>query len=170
MPERVGPIFLVGFMGAGKTAVGAALAARLDWEFIDLDQLIVESERRSIDRIFDEDGEDCFRRLEVRALDSLRGRRRLVVACGGGTYAQPAGRERIDAMGIAIWIDVPFERALERCRAGPVRPLLNEASQAEALYRSRLPSYRAAPHRIEAAGLVPEEVAARVAALLPSLE
>ena len=170
MPERDGPIFLVGFMGAGKSVTGEVLALRLGWDFIDLDQLVVETERRSIAEVFAQDGEEGFRLAELRALDALQGRRRLVVACGGGTYALPEGRRRIDVMGRAVWIDVPLRLSVERCISGPVRPLLQNDAQVESLYRARLPAYRRAPYRIEAANATPEEIAGRVIALLCSAE
>ena len=88
MGEPRGPIFLVGFMGTGKTTIGGALARLLRWDFVDMDARIAEQERRSISSIFGQEGEAYFRRLEIGVLESLRGRLRLVVACGGGIYAQ----------------------------------------------------------------------------------
>jgi shikimate kinase len=163
-----GALFLVGFMGAGKSAAGEALARRLGWDFIDLDRLVVEREGRPIEALFEALGEAGFREAEQRALESLRGRRRVVVACGGGTYALPEGRRLIDAMGRAIWLDVPLRLAVQRCLSGPPRPLLRDAAQAEALYRARLPAYRGAPLRIDAAGATSEEVADRIVELLGS--
>ena len=166
MKAARGPVFLVGFMGAGKTTTGKALARLTGWDFVDLDELIVETEKTSIPEIFRRHGEPHFRRVEAAILASLRGRRKLVVACGGGTYAQDESRALIDAMGKAVWLRVPLSRALARCESGPARPLLRDAVQAEALYRARLPAYRAAPLRIDVEGLAPEQVAERIAALL----
>lgn len=156
-------IFLVGFMGAGKTTAGRALARLLGWAFIDLDEQIVAAEGRSIPRIFAEDGETYFRRRETQFLSSLRDRPRIVVACGGGTYAQAESRSLIDRMGRAIWIQIPLEQALARCLGGAERPLFRDAAQAEALYLARLPSYRAAALHVDAEGLTPEEIAGRIA-------
>jgi len=166
MAGRDDPIFLIGFMGAGKSVVGAVLARRLGWEFVDLDRLVTEREKRSIAEIFARDGEHGFRQAELRSLDFLQGRRRLVIACGGGTYAQPQGRARIDGMGRAVWIDLPLTAAIERCASGPERPLLRDRAQIESLYRARLPAYRGAPFRIEAVNATPEEVAGRIMMLL----
>jgi shikimate kinase len=168
MPERDDPIFLVGFMGAGKSVSGALLARRLGWDFIDLDRLVIDRERRSIADVFALDGEVGFRQAELRALDTLQGRRRLVVACGGGTYSHPEGSARIDAMGRAVWIDVPLSTSVERCASLPVRPLLRDRAQIESLYRARLPAYRRAPYRVEAVDATPEEIAGRIFALLCS--
>jgi shikimate kinase len=157
-------IFLVGFMGAGKTTAGRALARLLGWCFIDLDEQIVAAEGRSIPRIFTENGERYFRRLETQLLGSLRDRPRIVVACGGGTYAQAKSRALIDSMGRAVWIRISLEMALGRCAAGGTeRPLFKDAVQAEALYLARLPSYRAAALHVDAEGLTPEEIAERIA-------
>ncbi len=164
-PTR-GTVFLVGFMGAGKTTVGRALARMLAWDFVDLDERIVEVEHRSIAAILGSAGEPYFRALEARLLDELRGRTRLVVACGGGTYAHEPSRSRIDSMGVAVWLQVPFALALSRCEGGVTRPLLRDPSQAETLYHARLPAYRKAPLRLEAEGMTPEEAAERIAALL----
>lgn len=166
MKEQRGAVFLVGFMGAGKTTAGRLLARRLGWDFVDLDDLIVETEKRSIAQIFAQDGEKYFRRLEVEILASLRDRARLVVACGGGTYANEESRALIDRLGRAVWLQVPLGQALARCDRGPGRPLFRDEAQAEALYRSRLPFYRAACLHVDAAGLTPEQIAERIALLL----
>ncbi len=166
MKQVRGPVFLVGFMGAGKTTAGKALARLLGWDFVDLDELIVDTEGRSIPEIFKQSGEPHFRSLEAQILASLRGRSRLVVACGGGTYAQDGIRALIDGMGRAVWLQVPLPQALARCEKGPGRPLLKTDAQAETLYRSRLPAYRAAPLRVDVEGLSPEQVAERIVVLL----
>src|SRR5438128_4006122 len=159
MSDNAGIVFLVGFMGAGKTTVGLILARLLRWDFVDLDEMIVAADRRVIPQIFAQEGEAYFRGLEREVLASLRSRTRLVVACGGGTYANDESRRLIDRMGRVVWIQVPLAQALARCEGGAGRPLLQGGPQAEVLYRSRLPSYRAAALRVDADGLSPEEVA-----------
>jgi shikimate kinase len=166
MTAPVDPVFLVGFMGVGKTSVGKALATLLDWAFIDLDEMIERAERHTITQIFRESGEARFRQLEARALASLRGRCRMVVACGGGTYAQRENRALIDGMGRAVWLQAPLAEALARCAGNPGRPLLRSEAEAERLYRAREPSYRLAPLRCPVGGLDPGQAAERVAALL----
>jgi len=166
MTERPGVVFLVGFMGAGKTTVGRHLARLLGWDFVDLDERIVAGEGLGIPQIFAARGEAHFRRLEMDILASLRGRARLVVACGGGTYEQEESRRIIDGLGRAVWIRLPLEVALGRCAGDTTRPLLKSAAQADALYRRRLPSYRAAPLHVDALGLSAEQVAERIAGLL----
>src|SRR5262249_27725477 len=99
-------------------------------------------------------------------LEGLSGKSRLVVACGGGTYAHAPSRAVIDRLGKAVWLQAPLGLCLRRCQEGPVRPLLRGAEQAETLYRKRLPAYRAAPLALAVEGLTPEACAERIAALL----
>lgn len=166
MGERPGLVFLIGFMGAGKTTVGRHLARLLGWDFVDLDEEIVAAERRSIPQIFALEGEAYFRRREGDILASLRDRTRLIVACGGGTYAHEDNRRLIDRLGRSVWIQLPLEVALRRCASVQGRPLLKDGAQAEALYRRRLPSYRAAALHVDAQDLSAHEVAERIAGLL----
>ena len=166
MTDPRASVFLVGFMGCGKTTIGRALADLLGWSFVDLDELIVGAERRSIPQIFREEGGPYYRRLERQILASLSASSRLVVACGGGTYAQEEGRALINSMGRAVWLRVPLALALSRCDSGPARPMLKDTAQAEALYRARLPAYRSAPLRLDIEGLSPERAAEQIAVLL----
>jgi shikimate kinase len=165
--KRRAPVFLVGFMGAGKTTIGRALGRLLGREFVDLDARIVEEDGRDIPRILQESGEPYFRALETRILAGLRGRPALVVACGGGTYANPASHALIDGLGTAIWLQAPLAVMLARCGGDTGgRPLLGGLEEARALYLSRLPAYRTAPVQIDVDGLTPEEAAERIAARL----
>ena len=166
MDVRPDVVFLIGFMGVGKTTVGRHLARLLGWDFLDLDERIMAIERLDIAQIFAVKGEAHFRRLETEILASLDGRSRVVVACGGGTYAHEDSRRLIDRLGRAVWIRLPLEVALRRCAGETGRPLLKSAAQADELYRRRLPSYRSASLHVEAHGLSAEEVAERIAGLL----
>jgi len=159
-------VFLVGFMGAGKSTVGRALADLLGRVFIDLDERIVALEGRTIAAILEESGERYFRERERAILAGLERRPPPIVACGGGTYAYEPSRRVIDAAGVAVWLQVPLPVALARCGAGAGRPLLRGPAQARALYRARLPSYRAAPLHVDVDGLTPDDAAARIAAIL----
>jgi len=166
MAEGRDTVFLVGFMGAGKSTVGRALADLLGRVFVDLDERIVALEGRPIVAILEESGERYFRERERAILAGLERRPPPVVACGGGTYAHGPSRRVIDAAGVAVWLQVPLEAALARCGAGADRPLLRGPEQARALYHARLPSYRSAPLHVDVEGLTPEEAAERIAALL----
>jgi shikimate kinase len=164
--KRRAPVFLVGFMGAGKTTIGRALGFLLGRDFVDLDERIVAEDGRDIPQILRLSGEPYFRDLEARILADLRGRGALVVACGGGTYAHPACRAVIDGLGTAVWLQAPLAVMLARCGGGEGRPLLGGPEESRALYLSRLPAYRTAPIHVDVDGLTPEEAAERIAARL----
>lgn len=152
-------IFLTGFMGAGKTAIGRPLAVELGWEFVDLDEMVAAEAGRSVAQIFAAEGEAGFRRRERAALAALLDRRRLVVATGGGTLADPRGAELVRGRGLVVWIKPPFAKLAERVEeAGPgSRPLYRDRQRARRLYRQRLPSYRQADLVITVAGDDPVE-------------
>jgi len=95
----VGQIYLVGFMGAGKTTAGRDLSALLGWDFADLDDAICRTEGKTIAEIFREHGEPHFRQREREALIGLAVRPRLVVATGGGTYVSRENRSLVEAAG-----------------------------------------------------------------------
>jgi shikimate kinase len=164
-------IYLVGFMGAGKTTVGRCLARRLGWSFVDLDR---EIERRSgvtVAEIFEREGEPGFRARESEALRRISRRVRTVVATGGGTLTSLDNVELIRSSGRSVFLDAPLEVLFERVeRSARARPLFHDRTQARALYESRLDGYRSADLVVAVTGEDrPEGVAARVAARLGSL-
>ena len=116
-------IYLVGFMGAGKSTIARELAKRLDWRVEDVDEWIERRERRDIPSIFRQQGEPYFRTLEREALIELLSLRGTVVATGGGTFADPGNRELMLRDGLVIWLDVPLATVLERAPADGRRPL-----------------------------------------------
>jgi len=149
-----GKIFLIGFMGAGKSTVGARLAQLLSIAFVDLDSRLEEQTNMSIPEVFAELGEREFRRLESEALRRLSMRAEdLVIATGGGTATRQVNVELMRATGTAVWLDLPFETILERLDVAGrgARPLFSSPAEAEALYRERRQSYAAAGIRIAVA-------------------
>ena len=143
-------IYLVGFMGAGKSSVARALARRLDWRAEDIDERIEAREHRDIPSIFRQHGEPYFRALEREALIELLPLRGTVVASGGGTFVDPLNRELMMRDGLVIWLDVPLAVVLERVPADGRRPLAADRGSLEALYNQRLAAYRLAPVRVDA--------------------
>ena len=144
-------IYLVGFMGSGKTTIGRALAARLGWESEDIDDLIERRERRTIAEIFAKQGEPYFRSAEREILSLLQPLRHVVVATGGGTFADPDNRAAINRDGVSVWIDVPLVDLMHRIPLDGRRPLAASRADLERLYTARTDTYRLAHVRINAA-------------------
>jgi shikimate kinase len=163
---RADKVYLVGFMTAGKTTVARALARRLSWEALDLDDEIERTEHRTVADIFASQGEPHFRRLERAALERVLPRRHVVVATGGGTFVDPANRAAIQADGCSIWLDVSFNDIVSRLPSDGRRPLAANRTQMEALFQARREAYQHAHVRIEATG---QPVEAVVEALLDRL-
>ncbi len=149
-------IYLVGFMAAGKTTLAQALARRLGWRAEDVDALIEARERRTVADIFARDGEPYFRALERQVILSLVALRHAVIATGGGTFVDPENRAAINADGVSVWIDVPFDALLLRIPADGRRPLANDRLQMAMLYESRRLAYQQAAIRLDGASAVPE--------------
>jgi shikimate kinase len=149
-------VYLVGFMGAGKTSVGRALAKRLDWRFADIDELIEQRERSSVSDIFAKHGEPYFRGIERAVLAEQVPLRHAVVATGGGTFVDPQNRAVIKADGAAVWLDAPLERVIARIPQDGRRPLASDRANLERLFQSRHAAYEQAHLRLDA-GRVPVE-------------
>ncbi len=146
------PIFLVGFMGVGKSTAGRALAAHWGWDFEDTDALVERKEARSVELIFRESGEGRFREAEWDALRSLGGRKRLVVATGGGLFLGVAQRAFLRVHGVTIWLDAPLSVVAARASAGASRPLwpADDPLLRRALFERRRAAYALADLRVDA--------------------
>jgi shikimate kinase len=143
-------VYLVGFMGAGKSSVARALAKRLDWKIEDIDERIERRERRDIPSIFRQEGEPYFRAVEREELISLLPQRGLVVATGGGTVLDPGNRELMLRDGAVVWLDASFATILSRVPLDGRRPLAADRMEMERLYNQRLMAYRQAHLRVDA--------------------
>jgi shikimate kinase len=143
-------IYLVGFMGAGKTTLARALAKRLDWRAVDVDELIEAREHATVAEIFARHGEGYFRAVERAVLAEQFGQPHLVVATGGGTFADVQNRAAIQRDGLSIWLDVPLERLIDRVPADGRRPLASDRSGFERLYHQRRTAYEHAHLRLDA--------------------
>ena len=170
-PHRA--VFLVGFMGAGKSSVGRALGQRLNWLFEDLDDRIVLREGRPIAEIFRDSGEAEFRQAEhlalQQAIQQLQGGVSKIVALGGGAFAQQAIAELLEASGVpTVFLDAPVEELWQRCcqqaaEADSERPLLKDIDQFRQLYNSRRQSYLKASLKIQTGSRTVDAVAAEIA-------
>ena len=155
---RADKLYLVGFMAAGKTTVARAVGRRIGWRVEDLDERIESRERRPIATIFTQDGEAYFRRAEREVLDELFHERNIVVATGGGTFIDPDNRARMLSDGAVAWLDLPFQRLIERVPSDGRRPLAADRMQMEKLYVWRHQAYSQAHVRLDASRPVDEIV------------
>ena len=151
-------LYLVGFMGAGKTTVAWALGKRAGWRVEDIDERIESREHRTVAAIFSQQGEPYFRQLERLALGELLPLRHVIVATGGGTFVEPDNRALMLADGAVAWLDVPLAQVIERVPADGRRPLASDRAQMEQLYARRQLAYAHAHVRIDATHAVAEIV------------
>lgn len=164
MPRRGSerPVFLVGFMAAGKTAVGKALARRTGRPFVDTDALVSALARRSVAQVFAAEGEAGFRRREARALARASRVPRAVVAVGGGAVTRPANARLMRRAGTVAWLKASYAASARRAEGDGAasRPLW---ARGRALYSERLPLYRKAAHfAVRSDRGVPDAVARRL--------
>ena len=151
-------IYLVGFMGAGKSTVARQLGRVLGWRVEDVDERIEARERRSVASIFAQDGEAYFRQQERQVLSDLLSQRQIIVATGGGTFIEPDNRALMLADGAVAWLDVPLADVFSRVPADGRRPLAADRALMEQLYIRRRLAYAEAHVRIDGAKPVPEVV------------
>ena len=147
---KASKIYLVGFMASGKTTLAKNLAKRLDWKFVDIDELVEAREHLPIADIFARRGEPHFRAVERAVLLEQLGSPHAVVATGGGTFVDPANRAAINADGVSIWLDLPLDRIIARLPTDGRRPLAADRGELERLYQQRRASYQQAHVHLDA--------------------
>ena len=155
-------VYLVGFMGAGKTTVGRALARRLDWRFEDVDERIERTDGRDVASIFRQSGDPYFRARERQALGELAGESGVVVATGGGTAVDPSNRALMARDGVIAWLDAPFTTVADRVPADGRRPLAANRGEMERLYNERRAAYAQAHARFDVSRASVDEVVDRL--------
>ena len=155
-------IYLVGFMGAGKSTLARALAARLGWHVEDVDDRIEGREGRTVADIFRQDGEAYFRSVERSVLMALIPVRHAVVAAGGGTFVDPESRAAMLADGTVIWVDAPLDVLVARIPTDGRRPLAASRADLERLYLAREAAYQLAHLRLDAGRAPVDELVERV--------
>jgi shikimate kinase len=164
-PERV---VLVGFMGVGKTTVGRELARRLRWRFVDMDERIEERLGCPIAEVFRTHGEARFRQEELAVATDLRAARSLVVAAGGGAFAQDETRQALARDAVVVWLRCDLDEIMRRVGAGALRPLASGREAMAQLLAQREASYRQAGLVVDTGVLGPEAAAATIARALPT--
>jgi shikimate kinase len=169
-------VVLIGFMGAGKTTVGRALAKSLRWKFLDLDDVIEQRERKSVAEIFASSGEPAFRRMESAALaallQDLQAGTDLVLALGGGAFVQQQNRDALISAGaITILLEAPVEELRRRCQAEhKVRPLAQQDARFNELFAARRADYALARFTVQTLNKSVEQVTAEIERLLQSAD
>lgn len=138
-------IYLVGFMGTGKTTIGRVLAQKLGFQLFDSDHEIERQKAKTIPQIFADEGEAAFRELERDFIENGHPARRSVVACGGGLVVQPGMLERLSSKGVVVCLHASLETVLKRTQGNRNRPLLDVEDPMERiriLYTAREHIYR----------------------------
>jgi shikimate kinase len=159
-------VAMIGMMGAGKTAVGQAVARLLAVPFVDSDEEIVKAADRSIAEIFERDGEAFFRARETEVLGRLLRGAPCILSTGGGAFLSDTNRALINEQGVSVWLRVDIDLLWQRVRHKATRPLLRTPNPRETLrtlYEARLPFYQMADLTVESApDLSVEDMAQRV--------
>lgn len=155
-------IVLIGFMGAGKSTIGRALAARLGWSFRDMDAWIEAQNGASVAEIFRKRGESFFREEERRVAEEARALSRHVLSAGGGAFASPATRDALRDGASTIWLRCDLETILQRIDGDASRPLAAGRERMLALLAEREASYRLADLTMDTADAPPGDIADRI--------
>jgi shikimate kinase len=158
------PLFLIGFMGCGKTTIGKQLAERQGWDFVDTDRLVEERLGMSTAEIFKRSGEAAFRSAESAVLGTLAERSRVIVATGGGLCTLRASRLIMQAAGRTVWLDLCFETTMLRLGEGVERPLwqTDDRIAMRVLFERRRAVYALADLRIAVKNLNTEGISKRI--------
>lgn len=167
-------IVLIGYRGCGKTSVGAALATRLNWPFVDTDARIEQLAGKPIRDIFTHDGEPAFRALESNAIAELAHGPRQVVSVGGGAVLREENRVALQRSGVCVWLTAPAEVLHERIvrdpRSAGQRPALTDRTgldEVRHLLAQRAPLYAAlADHVLDTGGRTPAQLVDELLALV----
>lgn len=161
-------IYLVGFMGSGKTTIGRELAARIDSPFFDLDELIESAEKMSIKEVFAQKGEPYFRKRERDLLRSTRHLDAAVIATGGGTFTFDENIQFIQSEGLSVYLSAPYALLRSRIGAKDDRPLFRDDLSTHELYANRIRYYRMSDLTVDIREEeTPAEIAERLVLELP---
>ena len=144
-------LVLTGMMGAGKSTIGRLTAKRLKVKFIDVDKVIERNEKKSIKRVFEENGEKYFRKLEEKITFKILKNKKAVIALGGGAFINKEIREKVLKSCISVWLKVNLDKLIKRYSKSNRRPLVNKNNlntEIKKIYLSRKKIYRLANFKI----------------------
>ena len=163
-------VFLIGFMGAGKSTIARCLQKELDMELVEMDERIVQEQGMSINEIFEKVGEAGFRDIESQLVVDLGGQEKSIVSCGGGVVVRPENVENMKKSGKIIFLTATPETILSRVKDGTDRPLLNghmNVEYIEELMNKRLALYEgAADYMVATGGKTKGEICTEILRLL----
>ncbi len=155
--KRTPGIYLIGFMGSGKSTVGRMLADQIGWRFADIDDDVEAAAKTSITELFTQQGEEEFRRFESEAIRQrvrrIQSGHPMVLALGGGAFTQQPTIELLENNGVTIWLDADFPVVKKRVGMASHRPLARNAERFAELFQERRENYAKAEYRI----LIPED-------------
>ena len=154
-------IALVGMMGCGKTTIAKLLAKDLSFSFVDTDSLIIEKENRSINEIFEKNGEEYFRELETSILKEILNNHNQIISTGGGIIKKDENIKLLKEKSIVIYLEANANTLYERVKNNKERPLLNVDDMQERiriLLNERIEKYRQAHHTISTTNKEPIEI------------
>jgi shikimate kinase len=158
-------LYLVGFMGTGKSTVGRMLAQQMGLEFLDSDHEIERVQGKAVARIFAEEGEAKFRDMELAFIEQGHPAHGCIVACGGGLVVPPGRVARLKARGVVVCLHAPIETVLQRTMRSSHRPLLqveNPEARLRQLYAQREEIYRSTGTMVLTDSRSMKEIAAHV--------
>jgi shikimate kinase len=154
--KRTPGIYLVGFMGSGKSTIGRMYADEIGWRFGDVDDDIEGSRKTTISDLFAEVGEEAFRHIETEAIQrrivSIRRGLPTVLALGGGAFTREENVELLMENGVTVWIDTPFDIVSKRVALSNHRPLARDAERFAELFEERRAFYARAEYHIAIEG------------------
>lgn len=150
--KRTPGIYLIGFMGSGKSTVGRMLADQIGWRFADIDDDVEAAAKTSITELFTERGEEEFRRFESEAIRQrvrrIQSGHPMVLALGGGAFTQQATIDLLENNGVIIWLDADFPIVKKRVSMANHRPLARNAERFAELFLQRRENYAKAEYRV----------------------
>jgi shikimate kinase len=156
-------VVLLGYMTSGKSAVGEALARRLEWAFVDFDVEIVRRAGRSVKEIVEGEGEEAFRAMEATLTEELAERQGVVLAPGGGWILRPEQLDRLGRATLSVWLRISADETVRRLRADsqdrPFRDHSDPRARVAEMLAEREPLYRLADISVPAESRTPEAVA-----------